>query len=484
MKDRRNVAKLLVALALIVGCIATGCSPSSETRAEGGIGAEPKAGTWKTWVLSSSSEIRVPPPPTDGSPEAQAELGEVRDLAAKRTPEAIAAAHHWGDYPVTEPWTKYNMQLVSEQSKNPPLASRGYGLMSVAVYDAVVSAWHWKYVYNRDAPSDTNALIPAGADPSYPDEHAVIAGAASRILAYLFPEHTEASYDQMADDAAEVQIVAGIAVRSDVDAGLALGRSVADRVLMRAKADGSDGHWDGVRPTGTGTWEPPPGSPPGQTQPVEPLAGSWHCWVIDPPALRGAPPPAYGSAQFVTEATEVRDIGHNLTEDQKRIATYWAGGKGTPLPPGIWNQITLDEVKKGRYSTPRIARDFALLNVAEADAGVAAWDTKYAYWSPRPVNAIRDLGLDPEFKSFLPTPIFPSYMSGHSTYSGAAAEVLAYEFPARAEQFRAMANEAGMSRLYGGIHYMSDNVAGLNVGAKIGKQVIDRARADGGEPGG
>jgi membrane-associated phospholipid phosphatase len=376
------------------------------------------------------------------------------------------------------------MQLVSEQSKNPPLASRGYGLMSVSVYDAVVSAWHWKYVYNRDAPSGTNPVVPTGADPSYPDEHAVIAGASSRILAYLFPEHTEASYDQMAEDAADAQVAAGTAVRSDVVAGLDLGRSVADQVLARAKADGSNGHWDGARPTGTGTWEPPPGSPPGQTQPVEPFAGSWRCWVIDPPALRAAPPPAYGSPQFVAEAAEVRDVGNNLTADQKRIATYWAGGRGTPLPPGIWNQITLDEVKKGRYSTPAVARDFALLNVAQADAGVAAWDTKYAYWSARPVNAIHDLGLDPNWKPFLPTPIFPSYISGHSTYSAAAAEVLAYTFPSQADRFRAMAKEAGMSRIYGGIHYMSDNLAGLDVGAKVGRQIVDRARTDGAGKGG
>lgn len=410
-------------------------------------------------------------------------MAEVRGLAARRTPEAVAAAHLWGDYPVTEPWTAYNMKLVSEQSKNPPLASRGYGLVSVAVYDAVVSAWHWKYVYKRDAPSGTSPIVPAGADPSYPDEHAVIAGAASRILAYLFPEHTEASYDQMAEEAAEAQLTAGIAVRSDIEAGLSLGRSVADRVLARAKTDGSDAHWDGVRPTGVGTWEPPPGTPPGQTQPVEPLAGSWHCWVIDPPALRAAPPPAYGSPQFLAEATEVRDIGNGLTEDQKRIATYWAGGRGTPLPPGIWNQIALDEVKKVRHSTPQVARTFALLNAAEADAGVAAWDTKYAYWSARPVNAIRDLGLDPNWKPFLPTPIFPSYMSGHSTYSGAAAEVLSYVFPTQAERFRAMAKEAGISRIYGGIHYMSDNLAGLDVGAKVGRQIVDKARAQGAGPG-
>jgi membrane-associated phospholipid phosphatase len=201
--------------------------------------------------------------------------------------------------------------------------------------------------------------------------------------------------------------------------------------------------------------------------------------VTDVKAVRPGPPPAYGSPQFLAEAKEVVDLKNNLTPEQKKIADYWAGGAGTPLPPGIWNQILLDTVRTERLSTPRIARDFALLNMAQSDAGEAAWDAKYQYWSPRPINAIRDLGLDPNFTSYLPTPVFPSYISGHSTYSGAAAEVLAYLFPAKADDFRAKAQEAGISRLYGGIHYKSDNEVGLKVGATVGQTVVARARQDG-----
>ena len=140
------------------------------------------------------------------------------------------------------------MELVSEQSKNPPLASRGYGLVSVAMYDAVLSTYHWKYVYNRKAPEGTNPVVPAGPDPSYPDEHAAIAGAASRVLAYLFPERPAARYDAEAEAAAESRVDAGTNFRSDVDAGLALGRAVADAVIAHAKTDGSDHHFEGVSP--------------------------------------------------------------------------------------------------------------------------------------------------------------------------------------------------------------------------------------------
>ncbi len=124
-------------------------------------------------------------------------------------------------------------------------------------------------------------------------------------------------------------------------------------------------------------------------------------------------------------------------------------------------------------------RTFALLNVALADAGVACWDTKYTYWTPRPMNAIRDLGLDPDWESLLRTPTFPSYTSGHATYSGAAAEVLGYVFPDDAEAFASKAEEAAVSRLYGGIHYPLDNEGGLEMGHRIGKLVVDRASGDG-----
>jgi len=465
-----------MAVTAVLAVVAAACSPAKSST---GIKAEPRAGTWKTWALSSTSEVKVPPPPAAGSARARAERTELASLAAARTPEVVTKVHYWGDYPVIEPWTRLNLELVTQQSKNPPRTSRGYALMSVAVNDAVLSAYHWKYVYKRKAP-DGRPVVPPGLDPTYPSEHAAMAGAASRVLAYLFPERTDASYEALADDAAESRVQAGTNYRSDVEAGLALGREVAARVIARARSDGSEDHGNGTRPRGTGFWEPPPGTHDDVSQPVEPLAGRWRTWVPDLTAqVRPAAPPAYGSPQFLTEAREVMDVGNHLTDDQKRIAKYWAAGAGSSLPPGLWNEIAVDEVRKAQFSIPRIVRAFALLNTAEADAGVAAWDAKYTYWSVRPVNAIHDLGLDPSWKPFLPTPIFPSYVSGHATYSGAAAEVLAYLIPAGASRFRAMAQEAALSRLYGGIHYKSDNDTGLAVGTKVGQLIVRQASHDG-----
>ena len=375
MKRARTGVRPLIVGVVVLALAAGACSRASDDRPQaqiGGLPAEPAAGGWKTWVLSSPDQIKVPAPPAAGSQAAKAELAEVKEIAAQRTPQMEQDAHHWSDYPAIEPWIKENMELVSEQSKNPPLASRGYGLVSVAMFDAVASAYHWKYVYKREAPEGTDPVVPAGPDPSYPNEHAAMAGAASRVLAYLFPERPAARYDAEAEAAAESRLAAGVNVRSDVEAGLALGRAVADAVIASAKTDGSDHHFEGQIPVGEGMWAPPPGAPPDRSQPVEPLAGTWRTWVTDVAAVRPGPPPAYGSPQFVAEAREVLETARNLTPEQKRIAQFWAGGSGTPLPPGIWNQILLDTVREQRLTIPRMARDFALLNVAQADAGNAA----------------------------------------------------------------------------------------------------------------
>ena len=131
LSKTRRLAAGALAMVLVFG--ACGGTEDDERVVPGGIPAQPQAGTWKPWVLTSSDQIKVPAPPKVGSDVAKAELEELKDLAANRTPQMEAEAHRWSDYPSLEPWVKENMELVSEQSKNPPLASRGYGLVSVAM---------------------------------------------------------------------------------------------------------------------------------------------------------------------------------------------------------------------------------------------------------------------------------------------------------------------------------------------------------------
>ncbi len=429
-------------------------------------------------MLRSPTDVPVAPPPSAGSPAAERDARELAAAVRGRTAAQAAQLRAQSADPVVQPWLARAMELVSEREKNPPRASRAYALVSVAMYDAAVASWYWKYRYHRKPP-ETGSLVPRAPDPSYPSADAAIAGAGSRVVAYAFPEVPKAGLDLAADNAARSSVVGGASFPSDARAGLALGRAVAARVIAGARRDGSTRRWNGRRPRGRGWWEPPAGS---LARPVEPLAGTWRTWVLrSGRQLRPGPPPAFRSARFRAEARELVRIRKNLTPEQKRIAKFWAGGQGTPLPPGVWNQVMFSYVRDKQLSVPAQTRVFALMNVAMADAGVAAWDAKFTYWNPRPQNAIRDLGLDRHWRSYLDTPFFPAYVSGHSTYSSAAGEVLAHLFPQDADLWHAKAKEAGISRLYGGIHYRSDNVVGTRMGQAIGRLVVRRAEHDGAE---
>lgn len=478
-----------VAVALAVSVVAAACG-GDDDRAGAGAGeterrveAEPTAGRWRTWVLNAPDEVPVPPPPAAGSAAVRADEAELRELAAGRTPEVEDIIRRWaGDgEPVSAPWMEMALEFVSAREKDPPNSSRAYALLSVAAYDAMVAAWHYKYEYERDAPDVVDRLSEPGPDPSYPSEHAAVAGAAAQVLAYLFPERPALRLEEDADQAGLSRVQAGANWPSDVAAGLDLGRAVGDKVVAFAKADGSDRKWDGSRPGGPPRyWGPPPGS---VANPVQPLAGTWKTWVMTSgDQFRPGPPPVFGSPEFRAQAEEVVRVKAELTDEQMRKATFWAGGQGTPLPAGVWNEVTLAYLRHRKPTEPQAERSMALANVAMADAGVAAWDAKYAYWDPRPENGVRDSGVDPTWTPYIETPFFPSYVSGHATYSGAAAEVLSYLFPDNAAEFRSKADEASDSRLWGGIHWRNDNETGLEVGRKVGQLVVERARSDGAPP--
>ena len=119
---------------------------------------------------------------------------------------------------------------------------------------------------------------------------------------------------------------------------------------------------------------------------------------------------------------EVYDVSKSLTVEQQQVAQFWADGAGTATPAGHWNTIALDLIKKYMVYTSEAAVILGALNTAQADAFIACWDAKYTYWHTRPVTAIRQR-IDGRWSPYLQTPFFPSYVSGHATVSGAAAEV-------------------------------------------------------------
>jgi hypothetical protein len=242
-------------------------------------------------------------------------------------------------------------------------------------------------------------------------------------------------------------------------------------------AGGSPALWqalaDAARARGEIPWrsmETPP------RPPMLPLFGSVRTWMMTTDDIvreRPGPPPSTSSEQMAREVAEVRRYVDTATREELRIANHWADGPGTPTPPGHWNFLTLPYLRKAQFSQVRAARALALLNMAMHDAAVACWDTKYFYFNPRPSQ------VDPELRTIIGLPNFPSYTSGHSTFSSAATEVLSYLFPADAASFEAQKEEASISRLYGGIHYRSDIEVGKSHGKRIGGYTVSFARTDG-----
>ena len=178
-------------------------------------------------------------------------------------------------------------------------------------------------------------------------------------------------------------------------------------------------------------------------------------------------PPDCNSRTFRAELSEVRRISDTRTPKQLEIAQFWAGNPGTPTPPGIWNKIASKAIKQANIkSAKKAAYILQVLNAAQFDASRVAWAFKYKYWSIRPSQA------DPAITTPIGLPNFPCYISGHSTFSAASATVLSAFFPNSKDEFRQLAKQAGISRIYGGIHFPSDNRTGLAVGKAVAQDVL------------
>ena len=370
-------------------------------------------------------------------------------------------------------WIDVLLTAVSADRVNPPRASRALALTSVVMNDALAVAARSRYLASRrPAPCRYRPRLSLGrcmSDGPLP-KTAVAAGAAARVLRELLPNRA-AELDRLEQEAVRSRQLAGTAYPSDLRAGLALGREIGELAVRRARSDRSDTQGPVVAPPGEATWIP---TPPAFAPPLEPFAGSWRTWNLrSGDQLRLPAPPAYLGRVHRAAIQDVYDVARSLTDRQREIALFWNDGAGSETPPGHWNRIALDLVEGARLSPRQAALALAALNTAQADAFIACWNAKFTFWTKRPVTLIRAL-LDPDFLSLIPTPPFPSYPSGHSTTSGAASTVLGALFPDQARELAAMADEAAISRLYGGIHYRFDNDAGLDLGRRIGAVTLRR----------
>jgi membrane-associated phospholipid phosphatase len=377
-------------------------------------------------------------------------------------------------------WNRLQLDAIRIETTAPPLAARNLAMTHVAVFDAVNS------IARTFEPYRSTFL----ADPiASPD--AAAASAAHTILTSLYPSQ-RATFD--AALASSLNALGPLGR----DEGVALGRLAGQSVLEWRRADGASTSVPYIPGNDPGDWRrtPPFFRPPllPQWALVTPFA------MTDGAQFRPAGPPALTSLQYTLDFNQVKALGAadstERTAEQTLLARFWSDFSYTVTPPGHWNEIAADVATAHTLSVVDQARLFALLNVALADAGIVAWDAKYVYDFWRPVTAIREADrdgnpetvADPNWDSLLPAPSFPEYISGHSTFSAAAAKVLAefygtdgMTFSVRSDSvpgvirtydsFAGAAEEIGLSRIYGGIHFLSADLDGLSAGEALGDYV-------------
>jgi membrane-associated phospholipid phosphatase len=506
----------IAALTAICALAGGGCSksiPSSESlTAYTASGTDSGAGAWSYIILSGPTQIPVAAPVPTSDPTYVAELQAIENAQATLTTDQKTAISYWSDGGVLR-WNEELRQLVSRQDlppapnadgsypspnpanpfanpqypfSNPPYAARAYSYVSVAQYEALKVVWYYKFKYNRAAPfnNDTKikALMPDNHIPSFPSEDAVEAGVNDVMLKLLFPT-SAVEIDALAAQQQQAALLAGRATASDIAAGLAIGQAVAAVLSNRAANDGfkaAGGNatiWAQLAATQAAKGEIPWVSQDGPPRPpMLPVFGSVQAWMLKPTDIlneRAPAPPSTHSAAMAADTQAVRDAVTNITPDQMATVYKWADGVSTPTPPGHWNYIAVPYITAAKQSDVRAARTFALLDMALHDAAVSCWDTKYFYFNPRPTQ------LDETIKTWTGLPNFPSYVSGHSDFSAAAADVLSYLFPDGASYFAGQAQEAAMSRLYGGLHYPRDITVGLVQGKSVAEYTVRFAKADG-----
>ena len=388
----------------------------------------------------------------------------MKECVAQRNQATLATIHFWDAGSPGYRWMQLAQQSVVKAGLPTPLQTRALALVAAAISDATIAAWDSKYAYNRPHPSDLDqAVAPVVAvpqSPSYPSEHAVAAGAAAAVLEYLFPDQAGTLAD-MANEAATSRVMAGVAFPSDAFSGLDLGQSVGKAAIAFAQNDGSAQAFTGSYPPSPGVWS--------SSNPVTPLAGSWKPWVLNTPQdFRLGPPPAFLSDAAKTQYAGVKNLAR--TNSTNHLAWFWQPGFFQP-----WLQQVDLEIFQNHLdlNAPRAARAYAYETIAQHDATLACWDTKYTYLELRPSQA------DPTIQPVFAIPQHPGYPSGHACASDASAAIMSILFPNDAQLFTSMANDAGTSTFDALIHTQFDVSQGLALGTQVGQKIAARASSDG-----
>lgn len=378
-------------------------------------------------------------------------------------------------------WDALMLDAIRTETTGPTLSSRNLAILHVAIYDAVnsITRTHQPYHVQIEPPGEAS-----------PD--AAVNGAARRIMNALYP-----SFSARTEGLFEIER-AELPASPSTTNGLTVGTLVAEEILELRSADGANTQVPYIPSAEPGQWRR---TPPFFRPPLDP-----HWRYVDffglpeMDSFLPPPPPAMTSADYTAAFDEVKAIGSKTstlrTPEQTQIAVFWSDFSYTAMPPGHWHEIAATLVQNMGVPVVDTARLFALLSIAQADAAVVCWETKFRYNTWRPVTAIQRADedgnpatqADPAWDHLLAAPPFPEYTSGHSTFSKASSQILTHFFGTDALEFTTTsdslpgvfrsfhsladcADEIGMSRIYGGIHFQFANREGKACGKRIGDWV-------------
>jgi hypothetical protein len=378
-------------------------------------------------------------------------------------------------------WDAVMMSAVRADNTGPTLSSRNLAILHVSIFDAVNSIVrsHQPYAVLLDPAGDASPEAAASA-------------AGYEVVKVLYPG-LRAQGDEV--------YATWFAEASQTDSttnGINLGVAVARLILESRVSDGASTDLPYIPSDEPGHWRR---TPPFFRPPVTP---QWR--YVTPFAIQEIepfvppPPPPLDSPEYARAFEQVKMLGSKTnstrTPEQTQIAIFWSDFSYTAMPPGHWHEIAASIARSRDTSLVDSARMMALLSIAQADGAIICWEAKYRYDLWRPVTAIQradedgnpETAADPGWDHLLAAPPFPAYTSGHSTFSKASAQVLAkfygsdeIAFTASSDSlpgvFRnftslaACADEVGMSRIYGGIHFQFDNESGKKCGREIADYV-------------
>jgi PAP2 superfamily protein len=418
-------------------------------------------------------------------------------VAIAATRSKTASAHTWpaaSAYGAAVPtaWFDLALRLVrTTPGFSPPVASRAFGYAGVTLYEAVAPGITKRGSLVGVLNGFTRAPGPVDGAYHWPTVANSALAAVMRLLFPTTPSVNIAAIDELERRfATEAQafLPLGIYKRS-VSRGAELAAHVFDWSMTDGGHEGFLTNFPAYTPpSGPGLWVP---TPPGLLPALQPYWGANRPLALSSgeSCSPGPPPPFSESVDsaFYADAFDCYRATSNLTSEQEAIARFWSDDPGqTATPPGHSIAILTQVARELDLTLDRAAEAYAKVGIAVADSFISCWRTKYVYNLLRPVTYIRDV-IDPKWTPLLVTPPFPEYTSGHSVQTAAAAEVLTSLFgqlaftdhthdarglpPRSFSSFAAAAEEAAISRLYGGIHFQAAIEHGLEQGACIGKYV-------------